>query len=97
MELINGTTVFVSKTEQLWPHPITMKRHHVYETRTVILRGTVVDSKDRQMKVELFGNNGFEKDGQVFVFSKDDMLCNQDFRDFKRFGVCGEVSKNNGL
>ncbi len=90
MELIPGMTVIFGVTEQKWRQPFTMKRHHIYDTRSIVLRGTVKSSTDHEFKVELFGNNGFEKDGQTFVFNRGQILCNQEFKEFNKFGVWSE-------
>lgn len=82
-----GNTVFISKTEEFWDKPFTMKRHHIYNTRTVILRCKVVDIRGDEFKAELQNNNGFDKDGQTFVFNKGILLANQDFSEYSSLGV----------
>jgi hypothetical protein len=81
-----GATVFFSKTEEYWDKPFVMKRHHTYETRSVILKGVVKAIKGNEFKAMLIDNNGFEKDGEEFVFHKDCLLCNQNFTDLEALG-----------
>ena len=85
-----GKIVFFTKTEQFWDKPFTMKRHHVYDTRSMILRGEITAVKGNEFKAKLIDNN-FSKDGQEFVFNKGTLLCNQDFKDF---AVLGKWRKN---
>lgn len=84
--LTAGKTIFFSVTEEIWNKPFVMKRHHVYDTRTVILKGEVIATQGNDFMVKLFGNNGFERDGETFVFSKGNLLSNQDFKDSDRLG-----------
>lgn len=88
--LKEGAIVFLSKTEQVWNKPYVMKRHHVYDTRSVILKCKVIEVKGDEFKGELFGNNGFEKDGQTFVFHKNELLVNQEYKDLSSLGVWKE-------
>ena len=81
------SVVFVSKSEDIWNKPYTMKRHHIYGSRTVILQCKVLQVKGNEFKATLFGNNGFEKDGETFVFHKNELLCNQDFTDSPILGI----------
>lgn len=81
-----GKTVYFSHTEEYWDKPYVMKRHHVYDTRSMVLRGVVTDVMGNKFEALLTDNNGFEKDGDKFVFSKGNLLCNQDFKDFERLG-----------
>lgn len=81
-----GKTVFFSRVEECWNKPFPMKRHHVYDTRSVILRGIVTDIKGNEFMAKLTDNNGFEKDGQEYVFHKNSLLSNQEFKDFERLG-----------
>ncbi len=79
--------VFICFTEQYWDKPFPMKRHHVYDTKSVILKCEIIDIKDNQFKGKLFGNNGFNKDGEVYVFEKGILLSNQNYTDFKSLGI----------
>ena len=81
-----GEIIFFTVTEQVWDKPFTMKRHHVCDTKSVILRGVVQEQTERQFKAKLTDNNGFEKDGESFVFSKGQLLSNQNFTDLNRLG-----------
>ncbi len=81
-----GQTVFFSRTEQYWDKPYVMKRHHVYDTRSVILKGVITGIYENQFMALLTDNNGFEKDGQEFVFSKNSLLSNQDYKDLETLG-----------
>jgi hypothetical protein len=83
MELTIGNTVFLSRTEEYWDKPFVMKRHHVYDTKTVILQGTVTDIRGDEFKAKLINNNNFEKDGEEFVFHKNSLLSNQNFKIYK--------------
>lgn len=87
IQLKVGQTVFFVKTEQYWDKPYVMKRHHVYDTRSVTLRGRVTDIHGDEFKAHLTGNNGFEKDEQEFVFHKNSLLSNQDFKDVHLLGI----------
>lgn len=84
--LIIGNIVYFAKTEEFWDKPFVMKRHHVYDTRTVILKGKVTEIKGDEFKAKLIDNNGFEKDGEEFVFHKNSLLVNQDFKNFNLLG-----------
>ncbi len=85
--LTEGNRVFFKKTEELpWNYPFPMKQHHVPETRSVILQGEVIDVRGDEFKAKLFDNNGFEKDGQTFVFHKNALLCEQNFTDLAKLG-----------
>ncbi len=86
MNLTIDQTVFFSRTEEYWNKPFPIKRHQVYDTRTVILKGIVTDIKDDEFKARLIDNNGFEKDGEEFVFHKNCLLSNQDYTDLKSLG-----------
>lgn len=90
-----GNTVFFTRVEEYWDKPYTMKRHHVYDVRSVILRGEItdIDEPTKQFKAKLIDNNGFEKDGQEFVFSYGSLLCNQDFKDFDQLGKWTDTYK----
>ncbi len=81
-----GDTVFFIKSENNWTKPYVRKRHHVPETRSVILKGKVTDIHKDEFKALLTDNNGFEKDGEEYVFHKNSLLCDQDFKDIKRLG-----------
>lgn len=85
-EIKKDKIIYFSVTEEYWDKPYIRKRHHDPETRTVILKGKVLETKGDEFKVELLKNNGFEKDGQTFVFHKGCLLSNQDFTDFERLG-----------
>ena len=85
-----GDIVYIQKVEQYWNKPYVMKRHHVYDTRSVILKCKVIEIRGNEFRALLLENNGFEKDGQEFVFNKHEMLCNQDFTDVERLGVWNE-------
>jgi len=87
MELAIGNTVFLSRTEEYWDKPFVMKRHHVYDTKTVILQGTVTDMRGDEFKAKLINNNNFEKDGEEFVFHKNSLLSNQNFKNLQDLGV----------
>lgn len=82
-----GQIVFFSQSEEHWPHSYARKRHHEVETRSVILRGRVVAVRWQEFRAELADNNGFEKDGEVFVFPMNKLLSNQEFTDFEQLGV----------
>lgn len=85
-KLEKGQIVFFVKVEEFWDKPYVMKRHHVPEVRSVILRGRVTDIKGKEFKAILTGNNGFEKDGQEFVFNVNSLLCDQNYTDLKSLG-----------
>ena len=83
-----GETIFVSKTEQYWDKPYVMKRSDVYDTRSVILRVVLVESnKGDEFKAKLTDNNNFEFDGEVFVFHKNDILCDQNAYFLAKLGI----------
>ena len=82
-----GKIVFISFSEQYWDKSFTKKRHHVYDTRNVILKCEVTDIKVDEFKGLLFGNNGFLRDGEIYVFNNGMLLSNQEFTDFKSLGV----------
>jgi hypothetical protein len=50
----------------------------VEEWETLIVQGAFVEAKGQEIKIRLEGNNGFEKDGETFVFSKAYFLTNPD-------------------
>ncbi len=81
-----GKTVFLYRVEEYWDKPFVKKRHHDYDTKSVILRGVVTEIKDDEFKARLTDNNGFEKDGEEFVFHKDSLLTNQNFTGFQNLG-----------
>lgn len=85
-EIETDKIIYFSVTEEYWDKPYVRKRHHNPETRTVILKGKVLETKGDEFKVELFENNDFEKDGQTLVFHKGCLLSNQNFTDFERLG-----------
>lgn len=87
MELTIGNTIFLSRTEECWDKPFVKKRHHVYDTKTVILQGTVTDIRGDEFKAKLINNNNFEKDGEEFVFHKNSLLSNQNFKNLQDLGV----------
>lgn len=90
-----GQTVFFRQVEEHWDKPYVKKRHHTDETRSVILQGKIEDIKDDEFMAKLFGNNGFEKDGETFVFHKGNLLCEQNFTDKKRLGVWKQDPSSN--
>ena len=94
MELKDGTTILFKVSEEAWRQPFTMKRHHVYDTRTVILRGTLISSTRNEFKVELKDNNGFDKDGGTYVFSRGNILCEQNLEYPHEFGKWSAWSDN---
>jgi hypothetical protein len=81
-----GNTVYLKVTEEVWNRPYVKKRHHSYDTRSVILQGRIIDVKLPEYKVQLYGNNGFEKDGGMFVFHKNDFIFNQNYKDMESLG-----------
>ncbi len=81
-----GQTVFFILSEEYWNKPYPKKRSDVYDVRSVILRGVITDIKDPEFKANLTDNNGFEKDGEKFVFHKNTLLANQYFDEFERLG-----------
>lgn len=83
--LINKT-VFFTRKEQYWDKPYVMKRHHVPDVRTTVLRGVVTEVRGDEFKARLKDNNGFEKDGEEYVFHKNCLLCDQNFTDFNSLG-----------
>ncbi len=86
-EINVGQIVFIRFSEQYWDKPFPMKRHHVYDTRSVTLKCQVLDVRESQFMGKLFDNNGFEKDLDTWVFDKSILLSNQNFTDFKSLGV----------
>lgn len=84
-EITVGQTVFVSRSIEYWDKPYTMKRHHVYDIKSVILRVRIDNIKDREFIATLIDNN-FEKDGESFVFNINELLSNQNFNDFDKLG-----------
>lgn len=85
--LTTGKTIFFSVTEPIWDRPYSMKRSDVYEKyKTVILRGKITDVKGEEFKVKLIDNNGFQRDGEEYVFHKGVLLSNQNFNDFASLG-----------
>lgn len=82
-----GQTVFFIKTEKFWDKPLVMKRHHNYDTRSVILRGLITDIEGDEFKARLIDNNGFEEDGEEYVFHKNSLLSNQDFTNYEELGM----------
>jgi hypothetical protein len=86
MNIEPGQTVYFIKTEEYWDKPFVMKRHHVYQTRTVILQGEVIEVRGEEFKVRLYGNNGFERDGGTYVFNKGNLLCNQNLQNKELLG-----------
>lgn len=85
--LTTQKTVFIRFAEEIWNKPYPMKRSDVYDYRSVVLKCKVVDIKGEEFKATLLENNGFEKDGETFVFHKNQLLSNQDFTDFAQLGV----------
>ncbi len=81
-----GKTVYFSKVEEYWDKPFVMKRHHVYDTRSVILRGIITEIQGNEFKAKLTDNNSFEKDNKEFVFHKGCLLSDQNYTDFESLG-----------
>lgn len=88
MESVLGInkTVYFTQVEECWNKPFVMKRSHVYDTRSVILRGVVTEIKGDEFMAVLTDNNGFEKDGEEFVFHKGCLLSNQNYTDIEELG-----------
>lgn len=59
---------------------------HVFETRSVVLRGKVTKVGTHAFRAQLIDNNGFEKDGNEYVFHNGTLLANQNFTDLDRLG-----------
>lgn len=80
-ELKEGMMVYVSRGEEYWDEPYVRKRHHTPKIKSVILRVEVMEigkgEFERQFLGKLTDNNGFDKDGQTFVFNILELLCNQ--------------------
>ncbi len=51
-----NNVVFFNKIEQYWDNPYVMKRHHVYDTRSVTLQGRVISVEGNEFKAFLLGN-----------------------------------------
>lgn len=89
---INGKPAVISQivylrwTEECWTKPFPRKSHHSAETRSVLLQAEITDIDGDEFKAKLFGNNGFEKDGQEFVFHKGTLLCQQNFTRMDELG-----------
>ncbi len=83
---IVGKIVFFRHTETYWDKLYPMKRSDVYKTRSVILKGKVTEVSGREFKAILSGNNGFEKDGEEFVFHMGSLLVEQNFQDHDALG-----------
>ncbi len=81
-----GNIVFFNYTEQVWNKQRPMKRSDVYDTRSVTLRCKVVEIHGDEFKGALFGNNEFEKDGETFVFHRNNLLCDQNFKNTEELG-----------
>ncbi len=81
-----GNIVFFSHSEEYWDKPYVKKRHHFFDVKTVVLRGKITDVKGDQFKAILIENNGFERDGEEYVFHKGALLSDQNFKDFDRLG-----------
>ena len=86
LTIVPGQIVFFRVTEEHWTKPYPKKRHHAPEFRSVILRGKVVEIKGAEFKALLTDNNQFEKDGEAFVIHNNNMLANQDYKDFDNLG-----------
>ncbi len=84
--IISGCTVFFSVTEENWNKSYVRKRHHAPETRSVTLKGLVVEIRGDELKILLQGNNGFEKDGETYVFHKNNLFYNQNFTNLDSLG-----------
>lgn len=95
LALNKGQTVFFSLAEEIWNQPFVRKRSHICPVRSVILKGEVVAVKGDEFKARLTGNNGFEKDGQEFVFHKNTLLCDQNFKDTDDLGKWNTEDFNN--
>lgn len=85
-DLTPGQIIFFGKTEEVWNRPYVKKRHHSYDTRRVILRGVVISVNGKEFKAKLKDNNGFERDGEEYVFHEGCLLCNQDYKDLANLG-----------
>ncbi len=84
--MISGDIVFIRRVEEWWDYPMVKKRHHVYDTRSVVLKCKVVDVREKEFKATLFENNGFERDGETYLFPKGELLSNQNYTDFESLG-----------
>lgn len=91
-DLYVGQIVFFKRTESCWNKPFVKKRHHTYQTKSIILRGEVLEVKGEQFKAKLFGNNNFEKDGREFVFHQNTLLSNQNYTSLDDLGKWSECS-----
>lgn len=86
MELQIDKIVYFCFTEQFWDKPYPIRRSDVYDTRSVILKGKIIGFESSQFKALLLDNNGFERDGEEYVFDNGLLLSNQNFTDFESLG-----------
>ena len=84
--LLAGSAVFLRKTEEYWDLPFPIKRHHSPKSKSVILKAEIIEIKGDEFRGRLFDNNGFEKDGEVYVFHKNDLLVNQNYTEAANLG-----------
>lgn len=84
-----GQVVYLSISERT--DEFRHKRYSsIYRGRTVIIRAVVQDVKGTEFRAQLEGNNGFERDGQTYVFHTGSLLANQDFKKPEELGVWKE-------
>jgi hypothetical protein len=71
--------VFFKVTEEYWNNNFPRKQHSIPKTKSLLLRGLVTEIEGDEFKAKLIGNNGFEKDGEEFIFHKYSLLSNQNY------------------
>lgn len=73
-------------------------RHKRYSSidrgRSVVLRGIVQDVRGGQFRAKLEGNNGFERDGEIYVFSTLHLLADQNFTRSEELGKWKEYDNS---
>lgn len=79
--------LYFSKTEEYWNKPYPKPRSQPYHVKSVTLQGTIISVKGDEFSAKIFGNNGFDKDGETFVFNKNTLLCEQNYTDTERLGI----------
>lgn len=87
-----GRRVFVSVADYDWRKQFGVTKEKIFNgSRRAILQGVVTGFTDRELKILLRDNNGFEKDNNEFVFNKSSLLAYESYSHFEDLGKWIEI------
>ncbi len=95
MKIEIGQTIYFGLTERI--DQFAQKRYSdpkVHRCRRIFLKGEVLGTQENEMKLRLFGNNGFEKDGKEYVFNIGNIISNPSKDIEKELGKWVEYRNN---